>query len=85
MMLTWIGKKNPNSVKVTKKKYKVLKDDAKSRQEIELHWRAATCNNVVNIRYFVLQLSTINNYLQLKLPSFAYYQHQLFVFAIIHN
>jgi len=29
---------------------KVLKDDAKSRQEIELHWRAATCNNVVNIR-----------------------------------
>merc|ERR1712004_852134 len=27
-----------------------LKDDAKSRQEIELHWRAATCNNVVNIR-----------------------------------
>jgi len=29
---------------------KVLQDDAKSRQEIELHWRAATCNNVVNIR-----------------------------------
>jgi len=28
----------------------VLKDDAKSTQEIELHWRAATCNNVVNIR-----------------------------------
>jgi len=50
---------------------KVLKDDAKSRQEIELHWRAATCNNVVNIRYLILQLSTINNHHQLQLPIFA--------------
>jgi len=29
---------------------KVLKDDAKSRREVELHWRAATCANIVNIR-----------------------------------
>lgn len=28
----------------------VLKDDAKSRREVELHWRAATCANIVNIR-----------------------------------
>jgi len=29
---------------------KVLKDDAKSRREVELHWRAASCANIVNIR-----------------------------------
>jgi serine/threonine protein kinase len=29
---------------------KVLKDDAKARREVELHWRATTCANIVNIR-----------------------------------
>jgi len=29
---------------------KVLRDDAKSRREVELHWRAASCANIVNIR-----------------------------------
>ena len=31
--------------------FQVLKDDAKSRREVELHWRAATCANIVNIRW----------------------------------
>jgi hypothetical protein len=28
---------------------KVLKDNAKSRREIDLHWRASSCKHIVNI------------------------------------
>ena len=29
---------------------KVLKDNAKSRREVELHWRSSSCKHIVNIR-----------------------------------
>ena len=29
---------------------KILKDTAKSRREVDLHWRASGCRHVVNIR-----------------------------------
>ena len=29
---------------------KVLKDDVKSRREIDLHWRASGCKHIVNIK-----------------------------------
>lgn len=37
--------------KTTKEKYalKVLRDNLKARREVELHWRASTCRNIVNI------------------------------------
>ena len=29
---------------------KILKDNAKSRREVDLHWRASGCKHIVNIR-----------------------------------
>ena len=43
-------KPNDNSANQSKKcALKVLKDNAKSRREIDLHWKASNCKHIVNI------------------------------------
>merc|ERR1719510_772 len=43
-------KRNDNEPGVVQKRaLKVLKDNAKSRREIDLHWKASNCKHIVNI------------------------------------
>merc|ERR1712018_283779 len=55
-----VPKNTPGSDKCA---LKILKDNAKSRKEIELHWNSSTCEHIVNIKDVYENVLNGENYL----------------------